>query len=150
MKIAMYINVGTVMIAMGMLFLASSLFGRVLLDEPAFLFAAFPAILLIFGPLLGDFDEAGQCEIDYDPAMVDAEPKTRKEEKPFLIKDRYGLTEREEEIMVLLARGLSRNAIGERLYLSRNTVDTHIRSLYLKLDCHKKDEIIRLLEEGTG
>ena len=43
-----------------------------------------------------------------------------------------GLTDREVEVLRLLAAGLSNRAIGERLYISTNTAANHIRSILLK------------------
>lgn len=45
----------------------------------------------------------------------------------------YGLTEREREILGLLADGLAQKTIADRLFLSPHTVDTHLRNLYAKL-----------------
>jgi DNA-binding CsgD family transcriptional regulator len=46
------------------------------------------------------------------------------------------LTQRETEVLRLLARGRSYGEIGEQLGVSINTVATHIKKLYLKLDVH--------------
>lgn len=43
------------------------------------------------------------------------------------------LTEREREVLALLARGLSNPQIAEELYLSADTVKTHVRKLFAKL-----------------
>ncbi|MGO8967462.1 ATP-binding protein [Mycobacterium sp.] len=43
-----------------------------------------------------------------------------------------GLTDREVEVLRLLAAGLSNRAIGERLYISTNTAANHIRSILIK------------------
>ena len=43
-----------------------------------------------------------------------------------------GLTEREVEVLRLLAAGLSNRAIGERLYISTNTAANHVRSILIK------------------
>ena len=43
-----------------------------------------------------------------------------------------GLTEREVEVLRLLAGGLSNRAIGERLYISINTAANHVRSILIK------------------
>ncbi len=43
-----------------------------------------------------------------------------------------GLTEREVEVLRLLATGLSNRAIGERLYISTNTAANHVRSILIK------------------
>jgi DNA-binding CsgD family transcriptional regulator len=43
------------------------------------------------------------------------------------------LTEREREVLALMAEGHSNDRIGERLFLSPRTVATHIREILLKL-----------------
>lgn len=44
-----------------------------------------------------------------------------------------GLTERESEVLRTIVDGLNNRAIGERLYISEDTVKTHVRSIYRKL-----------------
>jgi DNA-binding CsgD family transcriptional regulator len=43
-----------------------------------------------------------------------------------------GLTDREVEVLRLLAEGLSNRAIAERLYISTNTAANHVRSILIK------------------
>ena len=43
-----------------------------------------------------------------------------------------GLTEREVEVLRLLADGLSNRQIGQRLYISTNTAANHVRSILIK------------------
>lgn len=43
-----------------------------------------------------------------------------------------GLSDREIEVLKLLAEGLSNRAIGERLYISTNTAANHVRSILIK------------------
>ena len=45
-----------------------------------------------------------------------------------------------------LARGRSQTYIREALFLSKNTVATHVRRIYTKLDVHSKQELIDLVE----
>jgi serine/threonine-protein kinase len=44
------------------------------------------------------------------------------------------LTERERDVLGLIAEGHSNRAIGERLFLSHKTVEAHISQIFLKLD----------------
>ena len=43
------------------------------------------------------------------------------------------LTDREREVLGLMAEGRSNQAIGERLFVSPKTVETHIRQIFQKL-----------------
>lgn len=64
------------------------------------------------------------------------------------VRETYGLTPREAEIMELLARGRNSQAIQEKLVVSRNTVKTHVKNIYLKLDVHSQQELIDLVERA--
>lgn len=57
-----------------------------------------------------------------------------------------GLTAREREIFGYLARGRSLPYIRETLILSKNTVDTHAKNLYRKLEVHSRQELLDLIE----
>lgn len=63
------------------------------------------------------------------------------------LKQRYFLTERECEVVALLARGRSKTAIGEKLFLSENTVKTYVKNVYAKLDVHTKQELLDRIDE---
>lgn len=58
-----------------------------------------------------------------------------------------GLSARETEILGYLARGRSQPYIREELMLSKNTVATHIKHLYQKLNVHSRQELLDLFEE---
>src|SRR5439155_3829120 len=45
------------------------------------------------------------------------------------------LTEREREVLELMAEGLTNAGIAKRLYLSERTVETHVRYVLMKLNC---------------
>ncbi len=48
--------------------------------------------------------------------------------------DLGGLSEREVEVLALVAQGLTDAEVADRLYLSPRTVNSHLRSVYRKLD----------------
>jgi DNA-binding NarL/FixJ family response regulator len=50
------------------------------------------------------------------------------------------LTDREEDVLALLATGLTNNEIGERLFLSLGTVKTHIAGILTKLGLRNRVE----------
>jgi len=54
------------------------------------------------------------------------------------------LTEREREVLALVAEGLSNAAIAERLVVSVHTVRNHIASLSAKLGAHSKLEALSI------
>ncbi len=62
------------------------------------------------------------------------------------------LSERETEIVVLAARGLSNRLIAEELYLAEATVKRHLANVYEKMGVHSRTEAVRkaLLEQRIG
>jgi two-component system response regulator NreC len=64
------------------------------------------------------------------------------------------LSEREQEVLRLIALGLTTAEIGERLYVSVRTVETHRAHIHQKLDVRTRAELVGfardagLLEEG--
>ena len=56
--------------------------------------------------------------------------------------DQYGLSEREKEILQFLVDGMSYKMIAERLDISYNTVNSHIKKIYDKLQVHSVSEAV--------
>lgn len=56
--------------------------------------------------------------------------------------DQPKLSEREGQILTLLANGDSNSLIAERLYLSVSSVKTHLRGLYRKLEVNSRTEAV--------
>ena len=65
------------------------------------------------------------------------------------VAEKHRLTARETEVFKLLARGRTSPVIQEKLVLSHNTVKTHVRHIYAKLDVHSQQELINMVEEAT-
>lgn len=62
------------------------------------------------------------------------------------VREFYGLSAREAEVAELIARGNTVTHIAELLFVSENTVRTHSKRIYVKLDIHKRQELIDLVE----
>ena len=59
------------------------------------------------------------------------------------------LTERETEVLRLVAKGLSYKQIAERLFLSHRTVQNHVQNTLRKLQLHNRVELVRYaIEQG--
>lgn len=52
------------------------------------------------------------------------------------------LTKRETEVLNMLSRGKSYSKIAESLFINSETVKTHLKNIYLKLEVHSKNEAI--------
>ena len=60
------------------------------------------------------------------------------------------LSEREIQIVRLLAEGLASKQIGAELDISKHTVDTHRRNLIMKTGCKNTIElVVRCVREGV-
>lgn len=64
-----------------------------------------------------------------DPQVVASLVSARGEDDPLA-----DLTEREREVLELMAQGLTNAGIAKRLYLSERTVEAHIRHVLMKLN----------------
>lgn len=62
----------------------------------------------------------------------------------------FGLTPRESEVIVLLAYGRTLAIIARDLHIAQGTARTHIENIYRKLDVHKQQELIDLVENHEG
>jgi len=68
--------------------------------------------------------------------------KILKSGKPKEIENRI-LTEREQEVLRLIALGLTNKKIAEKLVISVKTVDTHRTRILQKLDAHTAADLVR-------
>ena len=71
--------------------------------------------------------DEGECVID--PTIVSRLVARKRERGPLDV-----LTEREREVLGLVAEGRSNGAIAEQLFLSKKTIDAHISQIFMKLD----------------
>jgi DNA-binding NarL/FixJ family response regulator len=69
---------------------------------------------------------AGACVVD--PALVQELVAARRRDDPL-----YGLTEREREVLALMAEGRSNAGIAQRLWITEGTVEKHVRSILSRM-----------------
>ncbi len=88
---------------------------------------------------------AAEGEVLIDPAtltrllhQVSKEREARRDDEALLGE----LTDREREILQLLAEGMRNEGIARKLFISPQTVQTHVRNLLAKLGVHSKLEAV--------
>lgn len=69
------------------------------------------------------------------------------EDRVAAARERFGLTEREGEVLALLSRGRNAASIQEALCVSYNTVKVHKRNIYMKMDIHSQQELLDIMED---
>ena len=69
--------------------------------------------------------------------------------KPNFFKQK-GLSEREEELSRLLIEGDTNIIIGQKLFISVNTVKSHIKNIYKKLNVSNGIQLIHLIQENEN
>lgn len=63
---------------------------------------------------------------------------------------KYDISRREREVMLLLLEGKSSREIEDRLYISMNTVKSHVSSIYQKLGVKNRYQLFNLLGNSHG
>lgn len=56
---------------------------------------------------------------------------------------KVGLTQREHDVLVKMADGLSNQEIAEHLFLSESTVKTHVSNILFKLDARRRTQAVQ-------
>lgn len=61
--------------------------------------------------------------------------------------EKLGISKREYEVLVLMARGFSNQEIADKLFVSLNTIKTHSSNLFLKLEAKRRTQAIQRAKE---
>lgn len=84
--------------------------------------------------------------VDKADSRHESEYRDRFSKQMAMVREAYGLSARETEVAELIARGNSVARIAEMLVVSENTIRTHSKRIYSKLNVHKRQELIDLAE----
>ena len=77
-------------------------------------------------------------KLDVDITTPDTDPSLSDD-----FRKRLGLSKREQEILVLISKGLTSQLIGKTLYISKHTVETHRKNILRKLDFNSSTELVK-------
>ena len=61
--------------------------------------------------------------------------------------EELGLSNREYEVLCKLSEGLSNKEIGQKLFVSENTVKTHVSNILVKLNAKRRTQAIQIAKE---
>ncbi len=73
--------------------------------------------------------------------LLEAMPADSAKHKPITV-DQERLSDREIQVLELLAAGQTYKEIGQKLFLSLNTVQFHVKNIYSKLGVNKRGQAI--------
>ncbi|MDP9441883.1 MAG: response regulator transcription factor [Actinomycetota bacterium] len=102
--------------------------------------------------LVGHLERVLEGDIVVDPALAGrvALSAARLQSGEYWPGAHLGLTQRESEVLELMVRGLSNRAIAVQLVVGEETVKSHARSIYRKLEAGDRAQAIAVaLREGV-
>lgn len=103
------------------------------------------ASVLMFFFREGSEREVGELRGEHDDAVRDG--GTREDNACASFAECYSLTNRELDVLVLLATGRSVPYISEALFVSKNTVESHVKAIYKKAGVHSRQELLTRLHD---
>ena len=68
----------------------------------------------------------------------------------YLLGQKYGLSQREIEVLPLLVNRMAARTIADELCISQATAKTHIRNIYTKLGVHSQEDLIAQVNQQRG
>lgn len=66
------------------------------------------------------------------------------------LREIYNLTDKEAQLVALLAKGYTLNEAAEHLEISINTIKKHLKGLYAKLGMHRRSQVVTMLSRCTA
>ena len=111
-------------------------------ETSATILMAIMALAVIAGVLVVVYKSRLAASANQHPASPEAALKAAIDR----LSDQYSLSSREAEVALLLAKGDTLGATAENLTVSLDTVRTHAKNLYRKLDIHKRQELLSLVQ----
>ncbi|GAB1475754.1 hypothetical protein MASR2M70_05860 [Bacillota bacterium] len=91
-------------------------------------------------------ESSGQLKPELDSEAVLERDRAGKAYKPHDYPEIFGFTGRETEIAGLLLSGRTYRMIAHELFISENTVKTHIKNIYSKMNVVNKTEFLEIMK----
>lgn len=109
-------------------------------------------IMVVLGALFllpfdNDFNPAFRTLKPVELNMSEPPEYDRNRERCDQMIERYRLSPRESEVLMLIVRGRNAKYVAEHLFISESTAKTHIASIYRKTNVHSQQMLLDLLDE---
>lgn len=121
-------------------------FGPISLGENLVSVTALCVLIFLTSCFFATAQSLGAVGTSQEPTAerpVPAHPERRE-----ALQARYGLNDREMEVLLLFSGGSSKRRIAEQLCISENTVRWYVQQVYLRLGVHSRDELLELMESA--
>lgn len=115
----------------------------------AVLAAVLGAMVILNTRFLGALENTAAPDPAEQSVTAGLNPRTTDSAVARLI-DEHGLTQREGEVLALLARGRSLPYIQEELGIAVGTAQAHVRHIYDKLGVHNRQQLLDMVEDNRG
>lgn len=97
---------------------------------------------LVVGAVLALVDLSGIWNMSIEAL----EPVEARREDLTSLADSHWLTDRETDVLLQLLTDKKVGEIAQDMHISKNTLNTHIKRIYVKFDVHSRDELIDLAD----
>lgn len=84
-----------------------------------------------------------QMKLEIRHYLLVSKSKENNENPMDQLVEKYGLTQREAEIMKLISTGIGNEEISNKLFVSKNTVKFHIKNIFIKLDVKNRVQAMK-------
>ena len=93
-------------------------------------------------------------DLDRRQRELESGPKTEKRGRFSraieAVSQKYALSARESEVLRCLAMGYGSDRIADTMQVKVNTVRAHTHTVYVKLDVHSREELMRLVDDAVA
>lgn len=96
---------------------------------------------LVLGIMLGRKVSRERQDAIAQPPMITDEPLT------YPANNRYNLSPREYEVLVLIAQGHSYQEIADQLHVSLSTIKSHTSNMFSKMDVQRRTQAVMMAQQ---
>ena len=102
-------------------------------------------VCVLLGGWMGwKLTQGHKAEIEEIKSNLTESPQT----VPYPAGNRFTLSPREHEVLVMIAQGLSYQEVADQLHVSLSTVKTHVANIFSKMDVQRRTQAVMLAQNS--